>query len=162
MLQRVHYCTHTDAQRILRGTWCTPEIEKAIEKGYSLIKIHEVWNFPPRQQKTGLFRDYVDKWLRLKQESAGWPSWCETLEQKREYILDYEQKEGILLDVAKIAKNPGRKATAKLMLNRNLFFCFVFFFVCFFFFYAVIPPLLILFFSFHFLQFLGQIWGKIE
>ena len=33
MLQRTHYCTHTDAQRILRGTWCTPEINKAIDKG---------------------------------------------------------------------------------------------------------------------------------
>ena len=160
MLQRVHYCTHTDAQRMLRGTWCTPEIEKAIEKGYSLIKIHEVWNFPPRQQKTGLFRDYVDKWLRLKQESAGWPSWCETLEQKREYILDYEQKEGILLDVAKIAKNPGRKATAKLMLNRNLFFCFVFFFVCFFFFLCCHSSSSHSFFFFSFLAVFGANLGK--
>ena len=126
MLQRVHYCTHSDVERMLRGTWCTPELIKAIEKGYVIKHIHEVWNFPPRQQKTGLFRDYVDKWLRLKQESAGWPSWCETLEQKREYILNYEQKEGIRLDVAKIAKNPGRKATAKLMLNRYLLHVFFF------------------------------------
>ena len=121
MLQRTHYCVHSDAERMLRGTWCTPEIEKAVEKGYVLIKIHEVWHFPESQRKTGLFAEYVDKWLRLKQESAGWPSWCQTLEQKREYILDYEEKEGIRLDVAKIAKNPGRKATAKLMLNRYLF-----------------------------------------
>ena len=149
LLQRCHYCTHTDAQRMLRGTWCTPELIKAIEKGYTLIKIHEVWNFPPRQQKTGLFRDYVDKWLRLKQESAGWPSWCETMEQKRQYILNYEQKEGIRLDVANIAKNPGRKATAKLMLNRYLFHVPFFFF----FFHVVILPLLMI--SFYFLQLLG-------
>ena len=156
MLQRTHYCTHTDAERMLRGTWCTPEIEKAIEKGYQIIKIHEVWNFPESQRKTGLFAEYVDKWLRLKQESAGWPSWCETLEQKRIYILEYEQKEGIRLDVANIAKNPGRKATAKLMLNRYLFLVPFFFFFFFFFFHVVIPPLLIPFFSFfHFLQFLG-------
>ncbi|CAH3168038.1 unnamed protein product [Porites lobata] len=117
MLQRTHYCSHTDVERMLRGTWCTPEIEKAIEKGYQIIKIHEVWHFPESQRKTGLFAEYVDKWLKLKQESAGWPSWCETLEQKRRYIQEYQEREGIRIDISKIAKNPGRKATAKLMLN---------------------------------------------
>ena len=152
MLQRVHYCTYTDDERMLRGTWCTPEIEKAVEKGYVIKHIHEVWHFPESQRKTGLFAEYVDKWLRLKQESAGWPSWCETLEQKREYILDYEQKEGIRLDVANIAKNLGRKATAKLMLNRYLFH------VPFFFFTLSYHTFSFLFFFFHFLQFLGEVW----
>ena len=47
----------------------------------------------------------------------GWPSWCQTVEQKRDYILRYQDREGIPLDIASIAKNHGRKATAKLMLN---------------------------------------------
>ena len=149
MLQRTHHCVHTDTERMLRGCWCTPEIVQAVQKGYKIIKIHEVWNFP--QQRTGLFRDYVDTWLQKKQEACGWPRCCETLEQKRDYIQNYEQKEGIRLDVAKIQKNPGRKATAKLMLNRYLFHIA-------FFFYAVIPPLLILFSLFYFLQFLGEVW----
>ena len=151
LLQRCHYCTHTDAQRMLRGTWCTPEIEKAIEKGYILIKIHEVWNFPPQQRKTGLFREYVNKWLKIKQEASGWPSWCQTLEQKRNYIVNYQEREGIRLDINQIAKNPGRKATAKLMLNRYLLHVA--------FFHVVIAHLLILFSLFYFLQFLGQVWG---
>ena len=137
MLCRSHYCAHSDADRTLRGTWCTPELLKAIEKGYTLIKIHEVWHFPENQRRTGLFKNYVDTWLKLKQESAGWPSWCQTLEQKRQYILRYQEREGIRLDIASIAKNPGRKATAKLMLNRY-FFQFSFFF--FFFLHAVIAP----------------------
>ena len=49
LLQRTHYCVHSDADRMLRGTWCTPELIKAIEKGYTLVKIHEVWNFLPQQ-----------------------------------------------------------------------------------------------------------------
>ena len=134
MLTRTRYCTHSDTDRTLRGTWCTPELVKALQKGYTLIKIHEVWNFPTEQRQTGLFANYVDTWLKLKQESAGWPSWCQTLEQKREYILRYQEREGIRLDIASIAKNPGRKATAKLMLNRYLFH------FAFFFFHAVIPP----------------------
>ena len=141
MLSRNHYCPHSDADRTLRGTWCMPELVKAVEKGYTLIKIHEVWHFPPEQRRTGLFADYVNTRLRLKQESAGWPSWCQTVELKREYILRYQEREGIRLDIASIAKNPGRKATAKLMFNRYLFHFS-------FFFHVVIPPLLMVSFVF--------------
>ena len=95
-----------------------PELVKAVEKGYTLVKIHEVWHFPPEQRRTGFFADYVNTWLKLKKESAGWPGWCQTVEQKREDILRYQEREGIRLDIASIAKNPGSKATAKLMLNR--------------------------------------------
>ena len=154
MLTRTHYCRHSDDNRMLRGTWCTPEIEKAIEKGYTLVKIHEVWNFPPEQRRTGLFADYVNTWLQVKQQAAGWPSWCETVEQKREYIVNYKEREGIRLDIAHIEKNPGRKATAKLMLNRY-FFNFLFL-------HVVIPPFLMVFFFFFFLQFLGQVWRASE
>ena len=126
MLQRTHYCTHTDAERILRGTWCTPEIEKAVEKGYVIKHIHEVWHFPPNQRQTGLFANYVNTWLKTKQEASGWPSWCVNIEQKRQYIQEYQEREGIRLDISKIAKNPGRKATAKLMLNRYLLHVFFF------------------------------------
>ena len=62
---------------------------------------------------------YVNTWLKLKQESAGWPSWCQTVDQKREYILRYQKCEGIRLDISQIAESPGRKAKAKLMLKRN-------------------------------------------
>ena len=117
VLTRTHYCPHSDNDRMLRGTWCTPKLFKAVEKGYTLIQIHEVWNFPPEQRQMGLFTNYVNTWLKIKQESAGWPSWCQTLEQKRDYILRYQEREGIRLDIASIAKNPGRKAMAKLMLN---------------------------------------------
>ena len=149
MLQRTHYCMHTDTERMLRGSWCTPEIVQAVQKGYVIKHIHEVWHFPESQRKTGLFAEYVDKWLKQKQESVGWPSWCETIEQKREYIQEYQQREGIRLDISKITKNPGRKATAKLMLNRYLLHVFLF--------HVVIPPFSSYFF-FIFLQFLGEIW----
>lgn len=154
MLQRTHYCTHTDAQRMLRGTWCTPEINKAIDKGYILLRIHEVWNFPAHQQQSGLFKDYVNVWLKNKQEASGWPAWCQTIEQKRDYIESYEEKEGIRLDVESIQKNPGRKATAKLMLNRYLFYVAFFFMLSFHTFSFL--------FLFSFLQFLGQIWGEAQ
>ena len=115
MLERSDVCDHTPEERMLRGTWCTPEITKALEKGYRVVQIHEVWHFP--QQKEGLFRDYVDTWLTLKQQAAGWPRWCVTEEKKQQYLTQYKEREGIDLDYDSIQKNAGKKATAKLMLN---------------------------------------------
>ena len=113
LFDRSAECHHTDRQRQLQGTWCTPELQEAVARGYILVRIHEVWHF--QESKEGLFAEYVNTWLKLKQESAGWPSWCETPEQKNAYLQQYKEKEGITLE--NVAKNPGRKQVAKLMLN---------------------------------------------
>ena len=113
MFERSAKCNHTDQQRQLLGTWCTPELQEARAKGYILVRIHEVWHF--QESKVGLFADYVNTWLKIKQESAGWPSWCQTAQQKQQYKQQYQEKEGIQLE--QVEKNPGRKQVAKLMLN---------------------------------------------
>ena len=38
-------CKHSDEERVIVGTWSTIEINKAIEKGYKLIKIYELEHF---------------------------------------------------------------------------------------------------------------------
>ena len=106
-------CFHSDQERQLQGTWCTPEIQEAVTRGYKLVRIHEVWHF--ENSRKGLFKDYVNTWLQIKQESAGWPRWCQTQEQKQRYKRQYKEKEGITLQ--NVEKNPGRKQVAKLMLN---------------------------------------------
>ena len=100
----------------MRGTWCTPELQKAVEVGYRIIKIHEVWHFPEDQRKEGLFTPYVNTWLKHKTEASGWPDHCDTQEKKDQFVKDFEAREGIKLE--NIEKNPGRKQLAKLMLNR--------------------------------------------
>lgn len=40
-----------------------------------------------------------------------------TEEQKADYVLQYEAKEGVKLDPSSIIKNPGRRQVAKLALN---------------------------------------------
>lgn len=109
LLDRRFSCSHTDTERTLRGTWCTPEIQRAISKGYALDTIHEVWHFPPCQQTKGLFADYVNTWLKLKQESGGWPGWCVTDEQKQQYLQQYREREGIDLDPATFPKIQAEK-----------------------------------------------------
>ena len=65
----------------------------------------------------GMFTDYVNTFLKIKQEASGWPEWCITDKDKEQYITDYNDREGILLDHENIKKNPGLRSLAKLMLN---------------------------------------------
>ena len=108
-------CTHTDQERAILDTWCHVELMKAIEKGYKILKIHEVWHYP--KQTDELFKEYVNTFLKIKQEASGYPKECVTDEQKQRYIDDYYEHEGIRLNPNKIKYNPGLRSLAKLMLN---------------------------------------------
>jgi len=109
-------CRHNDDERAINGTWVSIELMKALQKGYRVVRMDQVWHFPDRSDE--LFRLYIDKFLKIKQESSGFPSWCTTEEDKQRYITEYRENEGITLDYHKIVKNPGLRALAKLMLNR--------------------------------------------
>ena len=113
-------CEHTDGQRILTAVWCTPEIHAAIDHGYQVKRIHEVWHYPLKQGR--LFAEYIDTFLKIKQQASGWPEGVESDEQKDVYIDEFFQKEGILLDKENVVFNAGLRALAKLCLNRWIFF----------------------------------------
>ena len=108
-------CTHTDEERAILGTWCHVELMKAIEKGYEVLEIHEVWHW--EETTNQLFSPYVNLYLKRKQEASGYPKHCVTDEQKQRYIDEYYEHEGIRLDQDKIEYNPGLRWLAKLMLN---------------------------------------------
>lgn len=63
--------------------------------------------FPLRGQTGGVLADYVNTWLNIKQESAGWPDDCQTQEAKDAHIQAHKQREGIKL--GNVAKKPGEK-----------------------------------------------------
>ncbi|MEW8548383.1 MAG: DNA polymerase, partial [Candidatus Thiodiazotropha sp.] len=116
-------CMCTDDQRAMIGTWCIPEIEKATEKGYRILKIYEVYHFPQTSKydtetkSGGLFAEYIDTFLKFKQESSDWPAWCDSQGKKEEYLQAYQDNEGVQLDPSNICKNPGLRSLAKLKLN---------------------------------------------
>jgi len=116
-------CHHTDDERAFVGTWVTDEVKEALNAGYYLVQLYEIWHFSeisrydPDTKTGGLFTDYVNTFLKIKQEASGWPDWVKTECDKTQYIDLYEQKEGVQLDYHKIQKNPGLRALAKLMLN---------------------------------------------
>ena len=67
---------------------------------------------------TQLFVQYINTFLKVKQEADGWPADVGTDELKRQdYIAAYQQHEGVQLNYAQIEKNPAKRALAKLMLN---------------------------------------------
>lgn len=121
--QQQEVCNHTDDDRAFIGTWVTDEVKKAIEKGYRLCSMYEVWNFTdisqydPETKSGGVFTEYVNTFLKVKQEASGWPAWCRSEQDKKQYISDYLEREGILLNCNNIKKNPGLRSLAKLMLN---------------------------------------------
>ena len=121
--QQQSLCTHTYEERSFVGTWVTDKVKKAVEKGYEVVEIYEIWHFKeisrydPETMTGGLFTDYVNTFLKIKQEASGWPDWCKTDQDRHKYIDLYSQKEGIHLEYIKVKKNPGLRALAKLMLN---------------------------------------------
>ena len=83
-------------------------MKKAIQKRYRLIRIHEVWHFPPEQHE----------WLQIKTEASGWPKEvCEDEVKREQFLREYKEREGIQLQREQIGKNSRRKATSKLMLK---------------------------------------------
>ena len=79
-------------------------MQKALQKGYKVLQIYEVWHFhevvvyDPDTNEGGLFAGYVNAFLKMKQEASDWPFWCRTDEQKHQYIGRYFEKEGIHLE----------------------------------------------------------------
>jgi G:T-mismatch repair DNA endonuclease (very short patch repair protein) len=117
-------CTHDDpTEREFEGTWVSCELRKAVEKGYLVTRVDEIWQYKttrynPVTRQGGLFAGYINSFLQLKQEASGWPSECENDDVAKErYLREYEATEGIALDKNNIVRNSGLRSVAKLCLN---------------------------------------------
>lgn len=102
-------CNHSPNERQFIGTWTTDEVNKALEKGYIITKMYEVWNF--KEKTTNLFKEYVKNFMKIKLESSK-----HNYSSNEEYVKEVFDKMGILLDIKQISDNPGRRAVAKLCL----------------------------------------------
>ena len=115
-------CTHLQEEdRSFTGTWVTIELFEALDRGYKLLDVYEVWHFSETTQydkasgEGGIFAGYIDTFLRIKQESSGYPDWCMNEQDKIKFKQDYFEAEGIRLE--NVEKNKGMRAIAKIMLN---------------------------------------------
>ena len=111
-------CTHSNEQRCVIGTLVVDEVRKAVELGYSVMDVFEFWEYKvmcfDKDINTGvLFAEYVSMFLKLKQETSGYPSWVQSEDGKDRHIEVYRRAEGIALDKASISKNAGQRILAK-------------------------------------------------
>lgn len=115
-------CSHSEEDRVIHGTWVVDEVAKAVSLGYELKEIQEIWRYDsicydPILKTGGLFAEFIDMFIQMKQEASGWPNECLTDAERQKYIDEYLISEGVRLRRSNIVKNPGLRQLAKLMLN---------------------------------------------
>jgi len=91
-INQVKY-TNSDEERCIVGTWVVDEVRKPVEMGYIVMGVFEFWEyevtcFDKNANTGGLFAEYVNMFLKLKQESSGYPSWAQSEDDKDRYIDD--------------------------------------------------------------------------
>jgi len=94
----------------------------AVDKGYKILEILEIYEYQvtcydPATGTGGHFVDYIDNFLKLKQEASGYPSWVRTEDDKVRYMDQFHRDEGIRLDRDSIGYNAAKRGLAKLCLN---------------------------------------------
>jgi len=116
------YTYDTVAERALTGTWVIDEVGIAVQKGYEIVEIIEVYEYAitqydPQAVEGGLFVEYTDTFLKLKTEASGYPDWVRSPEDEDRYIANFFASEGIRLDKEAIRPNAAKRGLAKLCLN---------------------------------------------
>jgi hypothetical protein len=106
------------------GCWGTEEIYLAMQNGYVVKEVYELYYWEERQRSDQHLRGYVGYFLRMKQEAEGWKklgaSCDEPTEDEQNEIADqlYRQNGNLgKIRPAKVKKNPIFRSLAKLFLN---------------------------------------------
>jgi hypothetical protein len=121
--KNTHKCTHTDRERAITATWVSDELHKAIEMGYQILEIYEIWHYKDHTQYNpftrtgGIFTSYMDAFIKLKMESSGYPSDCKSDADRKAYIDRIFTHENVLLRADYITPNPVLRAVSKICLN---------------------------------------------
>lgn len=113
-------CKHSVKQRSWISGYTHVELNKALSIGYSVLEVHEVWNYTmwaSRENKNSLFEGYVNTFLKWKVESTGYPASVKSDEDKQKFIENYLISENIDLNKNCIDFNPGLRFISKILLN---------------------------------------------
>lgn len=115
-------CTHNDADRSFTGTYVAEELRKAVQKGYTILKLYEAWEYTttkydPVTKEGGIFAEYINTFLKIKTEASGYPSWVQSENDKNSFINSFYNREGVLLNKENIQKNAGLRSLSKICLN---------------------------------------------
>ena len=104
-------CQHSDDKREFIGTWTSDEVNMAVEKGYIITKIYEVWHF--KNSSDNLFKEYIKKFMKLKLESTKY----NFKNDKEEMIFRNKVKKNLDIELGDLHENAGLRAISKMCLN---------------------------------------------
>jgi len=114
---------HTDdEERALTGTWVMDKVGLAVENAYRIIEINMVYKYQVTQcnAETGegvLFVDYINTFLKLKEEASDYPGWVHSPEDEKRYVETLWTSEGIRIEKESIRYNAAERGLATLCLN---------------------------------------------
>ncbi|GLV33234.1 hypothetical protein CBL_08402 [Carabus blaptoides fortunei] len=71
--------TVTGASQLGCGTWVADELRRAVQSGCRVLEVFEVWCYDisvydTKNRTRGLFFEYINAFLKMKQEATGYPS----------------------------------------------------------------------------------------
>lgn len=108
----------------MEGSWGTDEIRLALERGYIITEIYEIYHFDSENRSDTLLRGYVSFFLRMKQESEGWKKLGASSddpsdEEKLSIQEKVYQDNGYIgkVRISQVRKDPVRRQMAKIYLN---------------------------------------------
>ena len=104
-------CNHTDTQRSFICTWTTDEVSKAVDKGYKVLEVYEVWHFA--KTSDDLFKGYIRRFMKIKLESSKYD--FKTKEEEASFKAKI--KDSLDINVEKFEFNAGLRSISKLCLN---------------------------------------------
>ena len=98
------------------------EVRKAVEMGYGLVGVLEFWEykvtcFDRDTNSGGFFAEYVNMFVKLKQQSSGYPSWVQSKADKAKYI---EARRGNCFGQGVDFKKFGAKNFGKIKIKFNV------------------------------------------
>jgi hypothetical protein len=102
------YCRHTKMERSLKQQiYATPELLLALEYGYKIVEIHEIWHW--EKKSDCLFKDYILRWMKLKYCASGLPDGREI----NEYLKEIKEQTGLIIRPEELQFNPAQRVLAK-------------------------------------------------
>ena len=115
-------CHKTDEEMALTGTWVIDEVRLAMQKGYRILEIYELYEYyvtrySPETREGGLFAGYINTFLKLKEEASGYPTWVRSPTDEERHIDSFWKSEVVRLDRESIRPNVAKRGLAKLGLN---------------------------------------------
>ncbi len=116
--QQQDFCRHRDSERSLTDVWTTCELEFAVECGYIVEKVWEIFFY---RNTSKLFQKFYTLLARQKLHAEGFPNQISTDAEKQRYVDDLnDSMPGLELTVEKVQKNPAQREFAKLCSNSQL------------------------------------------